>query len=102
MKVWVTRHCLTDGVYAATVDPPDKRGFVTVKSASTGFRAQYLKLYLEAFVDKEDAIARAEEMRQFRIRALKSQIDRLEGLDFVRTIRDEEVRDSADQASAES
>lgn len=82
MRVWVIRFWLTEGIFEAVVDKPDKKGYVTINSMASGYKNQYLRLDVECFKNKDAALAAADRRREGRIAYFKRQIARLEKLTF--------------------
>lgn len=75
--VYVTKYSLTKGVFKLNVRVAD-RGMVI--DDSTNYQSYYHGK--DWHYSKEDAIARAEEMRKKKLISLKNQIEKIKKLDF--------------------
>lgn len=84
MIVWITKYALTQGILEMDVRQADTEIVVI----SAGFRdgcfwaAQYFHRG-EWFKTKEDAIVKAEDMRQRKLRSLQKQITKLQKMQFI-------------------
>ena len=75
MKVWITKYALTDGIIETDAEVG---GFDTITATwDNGTRCDNFKGE-EWWSRKENAIQKAEEMRQKKIASLKKQIEKLE------------------------
>lgn len=79
MNVWITKYALTKGIFQLEANPCI--GFSGMIEAA---HAQYPTIYHEPDwrSTREEAVARAGEMRRKKIESLKKQISRLENLKF--------------------
>lgn len=77
MKAWITKYALTQGILEREVED---RGGGLVKDISSYIPSYYHKK--DYCLDKESAIAKAEEMRQKEIISLKNKIEKLEKMKF--------------------
>lgn len=79
-KVWLTRYALSDGISheevqeISRIDRVDKYFLVG--------RFYWYELGKDIFINKYEAMAKAEEMRIAKIKSLKKQIEKLEKLKF--------------------
>lgn len=75
MKVWITKYALTTGIYEIEAE-------ITENGSAYDMHASLPTFYCKEGKDwhrtKEDAIQRAEAMRQKKIASLKKQIEKLE------------------------
>lgn len=78
MKVYITQYALTDGIYTAEVEHSIYDTMVVEKNKGP------LRTYHKPnwHTTKEEAIKRAEKMREDKIRSLKKSLDRMEKLKF--------------------
>ncbi|WP_293666487.1 hypothetical protein [uncultured Parabacteroides sp.] len=79
-KVFITNYALTKGIIEKEAEIRsyrDESKYAYVRGESIGYR-----MAKEAFYNHEDAIKKAEEMRQKKISSLKKQIEKLEKLTF--------------------
>ena len=85
MKVWITKYALTTGIEeinatnVARIDI-EATGYLVIVRTKGGMPEVYNKK--DYALNKESAIAKAEEMRQKKIVSLKKQIEKLEGMKF--------------------
>ena len=78
MKVWISKHALTKGIFEM-----DVRISEDGKSAyGQSFNECYHKKGIEWHETREDAVRRAEEMRENKIRNLEKQIRKLKDMTF--------------------
>lgn len=81
MNVYVTKYCLTRGIFTETVrDAGTREGLVGVYKGNS-FVASY-ELGKTAFLTSEEAVTAARSERDRKIKALLKQIDKLRALDF--------------------
>lgn len=79
-KVFITNYALTKGICeeeAEIKSYKDGTTFAYTKKQFTGY-----KIGSEAFYRYEDAVVKAEELRQKKIASLKKQIEKMEKLSF--------------------
>lgn len=81
MRVFITKYALTRGIYEVEGEVSNEGDSVEVKGGDhlTSFFCGKGKNWCET---KEEAIARAEEMRKLKINNLKKQIKKLEEMKF--------------------
>lgn len=79
MKVYITKYALTQGIYE--IEAKETREPDMIKNVENS-----LELYRgkgkEWHLNKEDAIKKAEEMKQKKIKSLKAQIEKFEKMTF--------------------
>lgn len=79
MRVWITKYALTTGIYEIEAE-------ITENGSAFDMHASLPTFYNKEGKDwhrtKEDAIQKAEAMRQKKIVSLKKQIEKLEKLKF--------------------
>lgn len=78
MKVWISKYALTKGIYEVEVITTEFETMVVDKSNPTFMfyhKGEWHKT-------KEDAIKRAEEMRNKKIKSLEKQINKLKNMRF--------------------
>ena len=86
MKVWITKYALTSGIEEIDSDKVsrlsiDDCGYLTFVRSKVGYCMEgYTKNDYK--LDKDSAVAKAEEMRQKKIESLKKQIEKLERMRF--------------------
>lgn len=82
MKVWITKYALTQGIYeidARRCDNVVSNDMIeSIKNTGSYYHGEGRDWHLS----KEDAIKKAEEMRQKKIANLENQIEKLRGLKF--------------------
>jgi hypothetical protein len=81
MKVWVTKYALTQGITEHEVDPP-KMGSDIVIDKSTRFWQFFHGEGKQWHRTRESAVTRAQATKRQKITSLKTQIKRLEALEF--------------------
>lgn len=85
MKVWITKYALTKGIEeinsnnVTIMDVEDNGDLYIVRTKGSLPEVYNKKDYV---LNKESAIAKAEELRQKKIASLKKQIEKLEGMKF--------------------
>lgn len=79
MKVWITKHALTRGIFEMEVESQSEDGTVVYGKS---WNDCYYREGREWHKIKESAIQKAEEMRQKKIASLKKQIEKLEEMRF--------------------
>lgn len=80
MKVYITKYALTQGIYEAEAE--ECSGFNGMIKIDGEYPEYYHREGRDWCRTKEDAVKRAEEMREKRILSLKKQIEKLEKLRF--------------------
>ena len=82
IRVWITKYALTRGIYQRHVEvcDPETSPDGMIVSATTGYPAYFRKQDWRH--TREEAAARAHEMRVKKIAALKRQIKKLESMTF--------------------
>lgn len=80
MRVYVTKYALTEGILTMEAQPCQVVTMIEVKPKDNGF-TQYFH-NREWHTDLEEAKARAEEMRQNKIKNLKKQLKRMETMEI--------------------
>ena len=80
MRVYVTKYALTEGILTMEAEPCHVVTMIEVKPKGNGF-SQYFH-NREWHTDLEAAKARAEEMRQNKIKSVKKQLKRLEEMEI--------------------
>lgn len=80
MRVYVTKYALTEGILTMEAELCHVGTMIEVKPKSNGF-TQYFH-NREWYTDLEAAKARAEEMRQNKIKSVKKQLQKLEEMRF--------------------
>jgi len=79
MKVWISKYALTKGIYQLEVDHmSDDEKSVYGRSWDECFHGKNKEWHIE----KESAIARAEDMKKKKIDSLRKKIEELESLEF--------------------
>jgi hypothetical protein len=81
IKVWVAKYALTDGVKQLEVEPGRDPKYVYHSSIGPWVHAQYL-MGRDAFASREEAVARAEKLRDAKVASLQKQIKRVAALKF--------------------
>lgn len=82
-KVFITKYALTKGIQEAKANIIESCNDKNIKySYVKFFYVTNLVLDKDAFIDKSEAIKKAEEMRLKKIESLKKQIKKLEDLKF--------------------
>lgn len=77
MNVWISKYALTKGIYEVEVNTTDSEYMIVDKNKPIRF---YHKN--EWHKTKEDAIKRAIELRDKKIKSLEKQIDKLKNMEF--------------------
>lgn len=77
MNVWISKYALTKGIYEVEVNTTDSEYMIVDKNNPISF---YHKN--EWHKTKEDAIKRAIELRDKKIKSLEKQIDKLKNMEF--------------------
>lgn len=79
MKVFVSRHAITNGIteHDATISG---NGYASAQGNRWGFYS--LKMGRDAHLTREEAVAKANDMRRKKIASLQKQIDKLEQMTF--------------------
>lgn len=80
MRVWITKHALTQGVYSAEVDLISGTMVKRLDGLNRGF-AQYFHGG-DWHTSQSAAIDKADDMRDAKIKSLKKQLAMLENLEF--------------------
>lgn len=78
MRVWITKYALTTGIFEADVDVSDDFPELVRVSPTQYFQGEGKDWHRT----KIEALQRAEEMRQKKIRSLKKQIEKLKKKTF--------------------
>lgn len=79
-KVWLTRYALSDGISHEEVEKSEVVNGKTYLYLIDTFISY--RLGKDVFTNKNEAMAKAEEMRIAKIKSLKKQIEKLEKLKF--------------------
>lgn len=90
MKAWITKYALTSGIFEAEAEAGTPPSVIAVRQPGE------LTAYFHAndwHKSKEDAIARAEEMRAKKIASLRKSIAKLEVMSFD-SVRTEPVQEN--------
>ena len=82
MKVWITKYALTDGIIEGEVIGCKNDDLVFYDGQIKDGGEHLRKRFGEWCISKEEAIQKAEEMRQKKIASLKKQIEKLEEIRF--------------------
>jgi hypothetical protein len=82
MKVYITKYALTRGILEREGVIDEEDGYVRVENGGWGGSSDLFYLDKNAFTSKEEAIAKAEELRLKKIENLKKQIKKLEQFRF--------------------
>jgi hypothetical protein len=89
MKVWITKYALTSGIFEVDAETCTSPSLIAVRKPGE------LTAYFhnnDWHKSKEDAIARAEEMRAKKIASLRKSIAKLEAMSFD-SVRTEPIND---------
>lgn len=79
MKAYITKYALTQGIYEIEALETNNPNMIKDKRSSISI---YHGKGKDWHLNREDAIHKAEEMRKKKIESLKSQIDKLEKMNF--------------------
>jgi len=82
MKVWVTKYALTQGIFETEVEVCEDININMVKEINVRYPASYHGEGKEWHKTKEEAVKRAESMKEAKIKSLTNQIKKLEALKF--------------------
>jgi hypothetical protein len=82
--VWITKYALTKGIYQVVVEHTTREESVQTLNDSFFSHKQYFHSG-EWHATREDAVSRAEQMRDKKIKSMKKMISRLENMDFGQT-----------------
>jgi hypothetical protein len=74
-KFYITKYALTQGVWIADANPREGAECVHPMGLASSY-----KLGSEAFNNRDDALARIEELRQIRIESLERQLAKMRGM----------------------
>lgn len=85
MKVWITKHALTQGIYEKDGDVCEGTDGKMIVVNPTDLRVGFTELFHRPdwHTDRRLAVIRAHEMLLKKIQSLKKQVTRLEKLDFL-------------------
>lgn len=84
MKVYITKYALTQGIYE--IEAKETREPDMIKNVENSLELYHGK-GKEWHLSKEDAIKKAEEMKQKKIKSLKTQIEKFEKMTFRRNVK---------------
>lgn len=79
MKVYITEHALTKGIIEAEAEETVHERMIAVKMKGRGWDF-FLKPHWYRY--KEEAVARAEKMRDLKIKSLEKKLEKLRALKF--------------------
>lgn len=83
MKVWISKYSLTQGLYSDECEIGRTLATPCANNSKYPYRWYHGK-GIQWHLTKEEAIAKAEDMRKRKIDSLKKQIAKLEKLDFTK------------------
>ncbi len=88
MKVWITRYALSEGIFEVDAERTDIAGMIKYQPITSTIGNCYSSKpdWHETF---EDALKQAERMRARKITSLRSQLEKLEKLEFTKTDAEE-------------
>lgn len=84
MRVWITKYALTQGIYEkeAELSFPGNEDMIEVITTTSGPKEFYHHKGKDWHTSREDAVERAEQMREQKILSLKKQIKKLGEMKF--------------------
>lgn len=82
MEIWITKYALTLGIKKITIDKIGDNNMISVREEGHRYDSYYHKG--EYFDNEDDAINKAKDMQQRKIKSLKKSLEKVSELKFIK------------------